>query len=182
MTKKAAAQDGPFEMSRYQRRVEKVAEELRLVLGSRTVRARMAASTVVDGECELWVGRTLPDGYGQIKVGPRFLRTHRVAYILRGGRFSPLDEIDHSCHRENCLAEAHLRVASRKQTNENLSGPPTTNTSGYRGVSERSPGKFRAYVTHNRTRRWLGQYATAEEAARVAAEARANLFTYPGRG
>lgn len=31
-------------------------------------------------------------------------------------------------------------------------------------------------------RRWLGQYATAEEAAKVAAEARAQLFTYPGKG
>lgn len=181
MASKATPGDGPSEIARYQRRIEKVREERMLVLNSHTVRARMEQKLERDGECLIWRGKTLPDGYGQIRVGPRMLRVHRVAHILAGGRFGPTDEIDHSCHRSNCVAREHLRVATRKQNNENLSGPPVTNTSGYRGVSERSPGKFRAYITHNRVRQYLGVYPTAAEAGRVAAQARAALFTYPGR-
>lgn len=41
------------------------------------------------------------------------------------------------------------------------------NTSGYKGVSQRAPGRFRAYIEVSGTRENLGNFATPEQAARA---------------
>lgn len=70
----------------------------------------------------------------------------------------------------------NLRVATRSQNTAN-SIKPSTNTSGYKGVSYRKEqDRWRAFIRVNKKGISLGQYATAIEAARAYNEAALKYF------
>jgi hypothetical protein len=48
--------------------------------------------------CWTWKGHVIPKGYGQIYVGGRMKRAHRVAYELAIGPIPEGMNLDHLCH------------------------------------------------------------------------------------
>lgn len=71
----------------------------------------------------------------------------------------------------------NLRNVTRQQNGQNRKGPPKHNTSGFRGVIRKphcplKPWQARISCPKTKKRISLGQYATAEEAGQVVAEAR----------
>lgn len=61
-------------------------------------------------DCWPWKGSKFTGGYGQMKIGPRNVRVHRVAYFIQHGA-DPLDKpILHSCDFPPCCNGAHLRA------------------------------------------------------------------------
>jgi len=62
---------------------------------------------------------------------------------------------------------SNLRLAS-KAVNSRNTRLPSTNTSGYKGVSfYRKTGKWRAYIKHNDKTYWLGMFVDKEDANRA---------------
>ena len=66
--------------------------------------------------CRLWLGKLTSTGYGQIKVGGKKSRVHRIAYELAKGPIPAGRIICHHCDVPNCIEPDHL-YAGTHQTN-----------------------------------------------------------------
>jgi hypothetical protein len=104
---------------------------------------------------------------------------HRISWELHNSQIPEGMEIDHICHNRGCVNPSHLRLASRAENNQNLSGVRKNNKSGYRGVSwHKGDRAWRARVQVNKVTYSLGCFPTAEEAAAVAQAKRREVFAF----
>lgn len=118
-----------------------------------------------------------------MSIGDRSKYAHRYAWERANGAIPEGKVVDHICHTPLCVNIKHLRISSQAQNTWNLSGPATNNqSSGIRNVY-RSGNRWRVQVKKNGILHWFGTYATVEEAAVVAEQARLELFgEFAGRG
>lgn len=133
----------------------------------------------LDDGCLVWMGAiNSSNGYGRIYVGPgRNIYAHRYAWERVHGSIPPGTVIDHACYNRQCVNVDHLRVASRRQNNENRSGERSSSTtSGVRGVYPARSGRWVARVGHRGKSRFLGTFDSIEEASVAAERARKTLF------
>lgn len=129
------------------------------------------------GECWEWTKGKDRNGYGKQRWGGFYWLAHRLSYTNYYGPIPDGRLIDHRCHNHGCVNPAHLRLATQKQNQENLSG--TAANSGYRGVFKEVRGpNWRASVKHNGVNHVRSGFSTPEEAAEVARELRLELFTH----
>lgn len=91
---------------------------------------------------------------------PTSLYLHR---LIAGGTSIDVDHIDMDGLNNS---RANLRAASRSQNLANR-GRPSSNTSGHKGIIRVPSGRWKAQITVNWKRTYLGTFATAEEAARA---------------
>lgn len=128
--------------------------------------------------CWLWTAVLNNKGYGTISSRCRPIFAHRFSYELHSGEpIPPGAEIDHICHVTHCVNPAHLRLATRKQNNENRSGVEAA--SGYRGVHWVAKVKrWRVIVSHNGKTYSGGYFSDVRDADRAAAALRNSLFTH----
>lgn len=132
--------------------------------------------------CWNWKGSTDRYGYGTIRENYKHLRVHRLSYHLANGQIPEGRVIDHICHNRACVNPQHLRIATAKQNQENLTGAYSNSKSGVRGVIwSKSHKKWRARVCHNGVANHAGLFDTIEEAAEAARELRNRLFTHNDR-
>jgi len=110
------------------------------------------------------------DGYAarMDRSAGRLVRMHRQLLGLRRGDGS---EADHRNRNRLDNRRCNLRVVTHAENCQNM---PPKGRSGFRGV-RRSRGRWQAYV-HAPEFRHLGVFDTPEEAAEVAAAARAELL------
>lgn len=85
--------------------------------------------------------------------------------------------VDHRCHNRGCVRPDHLRLATNKQNQENLSGPHQDSSSGVRGVSWEK-GRWRACVVHDGHKINVGRFVTLDEAEAAVRAKRLELFTH----
>lgn len=138
-----------------------------------------AARTERRGDCLIWTGAVKESGYGAMWDGTRVTAPHRWAWEQANGPRAKGTDLDHTCHNRLCANVNHLRVTTRKQNMENLTGPRTGNTSGVRGVSVcPKTGKWRVRVKHNYQEFHGGTYVNLEDAERAAIALRNRLFTH----
>ena len=128
---------------------------------------------VTETGCLIWTGNLNDTGYGQIWVNKRLISTHIFAWEKIHGSVPQGYMLDHKCHTPSCCNPIHLRLATRSQNNSNLSKLKKNNASGHRNVSWHEPTqKWRVRVES----KYFGLFTNLEEAARVAEEARQELF------
>lgn len=129
--------------------------------------------------CWLWTARTNAFGYGSASLGhERSALAHRVAYEYANGPIPKGMELDHVCRTRACVRPDHLRLATRKQNNENQ-GLRCDNTSGVRGVSWLpKQGKWLAQVHHNKTCYRVGLFLDLGEAEEAVKAKRNELFSH----
>ena len=140
----------------------------------------LALRTKRIGECLIWTGGKTDRGYGKIykRGAATNVYVHRMAWELANGPIPAGAEIDHTCWNRLCVEPSHLRLVTHKQNTENMSGPRKSNLSGHRGVSRCKNGKWYVRVHHNGKSHYGGVHETLEEAAEVARQMRARLFTH----
>jgi len=136
-----------------------------------------------NGDCWEWTGRLTDKGYGLARytiAGKRHgIRAHRLAQELEAGPIASDMQVDHLCHNRACVKPSHLRVATHKQNQENLSGAQARNQSGVRGVSWYArKGLWMGSVRHNKKLHHVGYFATIAEAERAVVAKRNELFTH----
>lgn len=132
--------------------------------------------------CHEWTRGKTGAGYGLIYVDGRNQLAHRWAYEHFHGPIPEGLYVDHECGNPACVNPGHLRLATHKQNQENLTPRRANSSTGFRGVSEYKPGLFRARVTHNGVEHARFGFRSPESAERVAAEMRSELFTHSSEG
>lgn len=147
-----------------------------------TPQEAFAARTVRNADgCLVWTGGINSVGYGQLTHLGIARYVHRWIWEQAHGPIPDGLLIDHTCHNRACVELTHLRMASRAENNYNRSGPHGPSGLPRNVFKHRS--KFTVRITRKGVRYWYGSYSTAEEAAKVAALKRAELFgEFAGKG
>ena len=106
--------------------------------------------------------------YGRVLYRGRQIYIARLAWLLYYGEW-PEGEIDHKNGDTHDNRICNLRNCTRFQNIRNQ-GAKSTNRSGYKGVwSEEYKGRerYRAKICHNGVVTYLGQFLSAEDAAKA---------------
>lgn len=112
------------------------------------------------------------EGYVRIRLCGRMHAAHRLAWLWVHGTL-PEQDIDHINGIKSDNRIANLRDVSHAVNTANLVGPQENNTSGYLGVT-RHKGKWRAQISVDGKMRYVGLFASAEEAHQAYLAAKAN--------
>jgi HNH endonuclease len=77
------------------------------------LRARFMSKVAVDAAgCWLWQAHRTPNGYGQLRVGGRWISAHRLAYQLFKGPIPDGLVPDHLCGVKHCANPDHLEAVT----------------------------------------------------------------------
>lgn len=144
-----------------------------------TVEQRFWSKVSKGAGCWEWTGYITPQGYGLFWDGSRPNTAHRVSWELANGTIPDGMDIDHRCANRKCANPEHLRVTTRSQNMQHLTGPRKDNTSGVRGVTwDKSRNAWAASASFNGRTYSGGRYSTIEDAERAARALRAQLHTH----
>lgn len=117
-------------------------------------------------------------GYIHICIDGQSFSAGRLAWLYVTGEDPGPMEIDHINRIRDDNRFANLRLASRKQNNENI-GTPRNSTTGARGVHFASGrNRWEAYIYNNRKRRHIGYFKSREEAVAARRESELLYFTH----
>lgn len=111
-------------------------------------------------------------GHLQVYACGRLIFAHRVAWALHYGS-EPIGYIDHINGIRDDNRIENLRLCSHTQNSQNRRSP-VSNSSGAKGVCKRRD-KWRAYISVNRKRIYLGTFQSLESAKSALAIERKKL-------
>ena len=99
--------------------------------------ARKSAPSL--GGCREWTGYRDPKfGYGQIAVGGRMEKAHRVAWAVSNGRPVPTGQkVRHTCDNPPCIEPGHLVLGTQRDNVADMFDRGRTNRRGERNNSAR---------------------------------------------
>lgn len=143
-----------------------------------TVLAIFQAGPSDPAACWEWPGPRDTDGYGRAIRGKRYRRAHRVSYELANGPIPAGLCVLHRCDNRPCVRPSHLFLGTRRDNalDKTLKRRVRHGRHGLPfGVGRQSAGGPRPYqarIRENGKCRYLGVFATIEEAAAVAAAER----------
>lgn len=73
---------------------------------------RIVARTEIEGDCWIWQGYILPNGYGQLHVRGEKAYAHRAMYEAFNGPIPPGLLVRHSCDVRACCNPKHLLLGT----------------------------------------------------------------------
>ena len=133
-----------------------------------------------EGDCIIWTGSGNQWGYGRVNVGGGKSRVvHHLAWGQAKGPIPEGKELDHICFNRACINVAHLRPVTKSENARHRRGAQPNSKSGVRNVHAYSGGRWYVRLKVDGKHRNFGVFDTVEEAAKVAAEARREVFGRP---
>lgn len=114
------------------------------------------------------------NGYGRVYYDGRQHNTHRLVWELEHGTIVGDFQVDHLCHNRACSELTHLRLATRRQNQENRAGAQSNSISGVRGVRF-TGGRYRVTARSRGVDHCGGSFDTIEDATAAAVALRAVL-------
>lgn len=111
------------------------------------------------------------EGYIRIRLGKKMYAGHRLAWLWVHGNL-PDGEIDHINGVKHDNRICNLRDVSHAINAANLVGPQANSTTGHLGVT-RYKRKWRAQISVSGKMRYIGLFATPEDAHRAYLAAKA---------
>lgn len=72
-------------------------------------------------------------GYGVVRVGPRLMLAHRLAFLARTGELPPV--VQHACDRPACIAESCLEAGTWATNNVDCIAKGRARRNPYRGAA-----------------------------------------------
>ena len=112
-------------------------------------------------------------GYVRIRIGSKKLKAHHLAWLYMTGSWPTMD-IDHIDGSKSNNAWRNLRLADDAINRQNIWKANRDSSTGVRHV-HRVGSRFRVSIKADGRRYNLGRFATLEEAAQVATEAKPRL-------
>lgn len=110
------------------------------------------------------------DGYYAGSVLGRIIRAHRVIFAIVNGHW-PKHQVDHVNGIRSDNTSKNLRAATCSENARNKTAC-ASNSSGFKGVHFcKDTGRWRAVLRINGRTKYLGRFYSAEEAARIYADA-----------
>jgi hypothetical protein len=110
------------------------------------------------------LGKLSKAGYFSIRINNKPYQIHRIAWLYMYGNF-PSNMIDHINGIKTDNRLCNLREATNQENLQNQIKPHKNNKLGILGVCfDKSKGKFKAYIRHNKILINIGYYITALEA------------------
>lgn len=103
-------------------------------------------------------GRTSRRGYRQISIGKRRFSAHRLAWLYVYGRW-PAEQIDH----KNGVRTDN-RLSNLREANNSQNGANRRALRGAKGVTRLQSGKWQAQITVNGHYKYLGCFASFDDA------------------
>lgn len=88
---------------------------------------RILDQLVSEGDCLVFKGTTLPNGYTQIYGPDKYYRTHRLVYQECVGPLHDDLVIDHICRNRACVKPSHLRQITNEENVMIGEGPAAKN-------------------------------------------------------
>jgi hypothetical protein len=110
------------------------------------------------------------NGYVTVGINRRIYKSHRLAWLIVHGVW-PNGLIDHIDGNKSNNRLSNLRLVNETGNAENVRRPNKRNKSGFMGVIW-FQNKWRASITIKHKTKWLGDYATPEEAHQVYLDAK----------
>lgn len=134
------------------------------------------------GDCLIWTGSTTTDGYGHALIGGIHYYAHRYAWERENGPIPDGMTVDHKDHCDPaCVEVDHLRLATYSQNGRNRAGAMARSKTGVRNVSPYRGG-YIVTLRKDGKRLSFGTYSTIAEAAKVAEQARKDIYgEYAGK-
>lgn len=116
------------------------------------------------------------NGYIHIKINGRIYKAHRLVWLYMTGNWpNNIDHIDGNGYN-NCWN--NLRECSHAENQQNRI-KSKTNKSGFLGVSwDKINNKWMAQINVNGQKKFLGRYATPQEAHHAYLDAKAKYHTF----
>lgn len=107
--------------------------------------------------CWLWTGAILASGYGQLRVGEKGQRAHRVSYELHIGPISGGMHVLHRCDVPSCVNPSHLwlGVPADNSADRNKKGRQAVGES--QGSSKLTEAEVQSIRTSDKTHRALAR-------------------------
>ena len=121
-------------------------------------------------------GTTSGKGYRMIRLGKHRFMAHRLAWLFETREDPGAYTIDHINRNKDDNRIENLRLATHQQQRGNQP-MCATNTSGFKGVFwNKQRKKWLAQIRINRKQKYLGLFATKEEAAEAYQKAAASHY------
>jgi hypothetical protein len=83
------------------------------------------------GECWLWLGGYLKDGYGQISIASKLWLAHRASFTIFRGPIPPTLQLDHLCRVRACVNPDHLEPVTNAENCRRGTGAKTHCVNGH---------------------------------------------------
>lgn len=127
-------------------------------------------------------GATDPDGYILLKIKQVMYRANRLIWFYVTGEWPPADlEVEHWDGNPSNNRWLNLRLATRKQNQQNVFKVRSDSKTGIKGVSQESANSFSATVRVDGKKVRLGSFPTAELAGEAYALAKPILHPFSAR-
>ena len=85
-----------------------------------SLREKLLAKVVRDGECLVWQGHRSRYGYGRIRIDGKWRPAHVVHYELERGPVLEGKQLMHSCDNRACIALVHLKPGTARENTQDM--------------------------------------------------------------